>query len=183
MNKLTFPDWLTVLRFVLTIPIVICLVVNTPLSDSIALGCYILAALSDYFDGFLARKWNQVGEFGKFFDPLADKFLVTSILLVLMHQKILVEPWLVAILLNRDLIVGGVRSLAATKGKVISAGKSGKWKTALQLVLIPLLVLGFKMQNVSPWFTNLYVISYGLLWFTAVLSLTSAWEYVKVSLK
>lgn len=182
MKRLTFPDWLTVLRFVLTIPILVCLILNNPVADGIALSCYIIAAVSDYFDGYLARKWNQVGDFGKFFDPLADKFLVTSVLLVLVHQKILVEPWLVAILLNRDLIIGGVRSLAATKGKVISAGKSGKWKTALQMVVIPLLVIGFKLQA-YPLFNGLYMVSYGLLWFTCVLSLTSAWDYIKLSLE
>lgn len=182
MKRLTIPDLLTLLRFILTVPIIICLIFSNPVADAIALGLYIIAAVSDYLDGYLARKWNQTGDFGKFFDPLADKFLVTSILLVLVHQKILLEPWLVAILLNRDLIIGGVRSLAATKGKVISAGKSGKWKTALQMIVLPLLVLGFRFQT-EPLFNGLYWVSYGLLWFTCILSLTSAWEYIKISLE
>lgn len=180
MKKLTFPDWLTVLRFVLTIPIVVCLVLDNPVADTVALILYIIAAVSDYLDGYLARKWQQTGDFGKFFDPLADKFLVTSILLVLVYQKILLEPWLVAILLNRDLIIGGVRSLASAKGLVISAGAAGKWKTALQMMVIPLLVLGFRFKA-EPFFNALYWSSYAVLWFSCVLSVVSAVEYIKLA--
>jgi CDP-diacylglycerol--glycerol-3-phosphate 3-phosphatidyltransferase len=148
------------------------------MADLVALFCYIVAAISDYLDGYLARKWQQTGDFGKLFDPLADKFLVTSILLVLVYQKVLGEPWLVMILLNRDLIVSGVRSWAAAKGQVISAGQSGKWKTALQMVIIPVLILGFRLKA-DPFFNGLYLVSYGILWFTCILSLISAWEYIQ----
>ena len=177
MKKLTFPDWLTVLRFVLTIPILALTYHKDMVMDSLALGLYIVAAITDYFDGYLARKWNQTSNFGKFFDPLADKFLVTSILVLLVHQGI-IDPWLTIFLINRDLIVGGVRSLASSEGLVISAGSSGKIKTAVQMVSIPFVVMGHHWEM-----NNIYYLGYGLLWVTTILSLTSAIDYIRSYLK
>jgi CDP-diacylglycerol--glycerol-3-phosphate 3-phosphatidyltransferase len=169
---LTFPDFLTILRFILTIPILILMVQNNLVADVTALILYIIAAISDYYDGVLARRWNQVSNFGRFFDPLADKFMVSSILILMVFEKI-IDPWLLMVLINRDLIVGGVRSLASSKGLVIGASASGKWKTAVQMVSIPIVILGNHYE-----INLVYYFGYGLLWFTTILSLYSGLGYI-----
>jgi len=101
----------------------------------------VIAALTDMFDGYIARKLNMVSNFGKLIDPLADKIFVMTIFIIF-ASKIspythmpLVPSWIVVIVLAREFLVTGLRSLAATKGEVIAADKYGKIKTASQMVL------------------------------------------------
>ena len=107
---------------------------------------FILASLTDFFDGYLARKLNQVTTFGKFADPLADKMLVLTSLLILMMQNPsahfgsvalpIVPLWATAIILIRELMVSGIRLVAAQKGDVIAAGMAGKVKTFVTMIAI-----------------------------------------------
>ena len=172
MNLLTIPDRLTLIRLILTIPIAILMVQGNFITDVLALLLYTVAVITDFLDGYLARKWQQISKFGSFFDPLADKVLVTSILILLVYQT-KVDPWLVMLLLNRDLVVGGVRSVAASQGLTISAGSSGKLKTALQMLALPLIII-------SPLSSGIYYLGYGALWGSVVLSLVSAGEYIRL---
>lgn len=109
---------------------------------------FILGALTDKLDGSLARKWNQVTDLGKFLDPIADKLLVDSLLiyLCLPHFGIaLTNPifmWCVLIMIVRDIVVDALRMIAVKNGKVLAANVFGKLKTALQMVAIPVLLLG-----------------------------------------
>lgn len=109
---------------------------------------FILGALTDKLDGSLARKWNQVTDLGKFLDPIADKLLVDSLLiyLCLPHFGIaLTNPifiWCVLIMIVRDIVVDALRMIAVKNGKVLAANVFGKLKTALQMVAIPILLLG-----------------------------------------
>jgi CDP-diacylglycerol--glycerol-3-phosphate 3-phosphatidyltransferase len=90
---------------------------------------FIIGALSDFFDGHLARKYNLVTSFGKFMDPLADKLLVFTTMILLLNQNNGLATWAVIVMLAREFVVSGLRMLAAEKGQVIAAGMLGKIKT------------------------------------------------------
>ncbi|MBE6366674.1 MAG: CDP-diacylglycerol--glycerol-3-phosphate 3-phosphatidyltransferase [Lentisphaerae bacterium] len=95
----------------------------------------IVAAVTDLVDGYLARKWNQVTEFGALMDPLADKIFVTTVMLILVEFQLL-AAWVAAVVICREFMVTGLRLLAVKQGKVISADKFGKLKTFLQMVML-----------------------------------------------
>ena len=100
-----------------------------------ALFLFILSAITDFVDGHLARKYNLVTNFGKFIDPVADKLLVLSTMVMLSWHGVL-PAWIVVIVLFRELAVDGLRLVAVEQGRVIAAGKLGKIKTVVQMVLI-----------------------------------------------
>lgn len=99
----------------------------------LALAVFIVASITDYIDGVIARKWNQVTDFGKFLDPLADK-LLTIAAMVMFTEWGRFPAWAIMIVLTREFAVSGLRMVAGPKGKVIAAGKSGKFKTASSMV-------------------------------------------------
>jgi CDP-diacylglycerol--glycerol-3-phosphate 3-phosphatidyltransferase len=133
--------------------------------------CFIIASITDYYDGYYARKLNAVSNLGKFLDPVADKILVTSVLILLLQQKS-VDPWMIILFVTRDTIVGGVRAAAAADGIVLSAQSTGKWKAALQMLALPMLIL----NDLHPQFQNTRI-GYGLLWLSVLLSLKSGFDY------
>ena len=119
-------NYLTIGR-VLMIPVFLVLMyVDFPGSRYWALGVYIVACLTDFADGYIARHYNQISDFGKFMDPLADKILVTAALIALVELAVL-PGWPVLIILAREFIVSGIRMVAASKGTVIAA--SAAWAT------------------------------------------------------
>lgn len=99
----------------------------------IGLGIFILASVTDFIDGYIARKYNQVSDFGKFLDPLADK-LLTIAAMAMFCQWGSFPAWALMIVLTREFAVSGLRMVAGPKGKIIAAGKSGKFKTASSMV-------------------------------------------------
>ena len=105
-----------------------------------AFAVFVIASLSDFADGFIARKFNQISVFGKFMDPLADKVLVLSAMCVFI-EKGYMPGWAVAIVLFREFSVSGLRLIAVEKGSVIAAGISGKIKTASTMIFLCLILL------------------------------------------
>lgn len=99
----------------------------------LSLGIFILASVTDYIDGYIARRYNQVSDFGKFLDPLADKLLVISAMTILCQWGRM-PAWVLMIVLTREFSVTGLRLVAVGKGKVIAAGWSGKVKTACTMI-------------------------------------------------
>jgi len=99
----------------------------------ISLGIFIIASLTDFIDGHIARKYNQVSDFGKFLDPLADKLLTIAAMAIYCEWGVF-PAWALMIVLTREFAVSGLRMVAGPKGKVIAAGKSGKFKTASTMV-------------------------------------------------
>ena len=99
----------------------------------IALGIFILASITDWIDGYIARKYHQVSDFGKFLDPLADKLLTIAAMAVFCQWGSF-PAWALMIVLTREFAVSGLRMVAGPKGKVIAAGKSGKFKTASSMI-------------------------------------------------
>ena len=134
---MNLPNKLTMAR-ILAVPIFIVLYMMG--HNIIATIVFILASLTDMLDGQIARKRGLVTNFGKIMDPLADKILVYSAF-ICMVQIGIVPGWMLVIILFREFIVSGLRTVAAADGTVIAAGKTGKLKTILQMIAVPLLLL------------------------------------------
>lgn len=171
MNRL--PLYLTLIRIVLVLPTVIFIYFDTEWGRWLATICFIIASITDYYDGYYARKLNAVSNLGKFLDPVADKILVSSVL-VLLLLKSLIDPWMVIIFIARDTIIGGIRAAAAADGIIIAAQSAGKWKAALQMIAIPMIIL----NDLHPNLPN-NRIGYGLLWLSVLLSIKSAFDYCR----
>lgn len=130
---------LTLLR-VLMIPIFLLLLYFD--HPYFALGIFILASLTDFLDGYIARHYNQITDFGKFMDPLADKLLVTSALIWFVEVGFM-PGWALLLVIAREFAVTGLRLIAVDKGRVIAAGWSGKVKTAATMVCVCLMLIPF----------------------------------------
>ncbi len=129
---MNLPNKLTVLRMAL-IPVFLILALNG--QPTIACLVFIIASLTDFLDGYIARKYNLVSDFGKLMDPLADKLLVMSALILFVEFGTL-PSWMVIVILAREFIISGIRTVAASNGKIIAASKWGKFKTIFQMVAI-----------------------------------------------
>lgn len=130
------PNKLSLLRVAL-IPLLVVLMYQTgsELCRWLSIVVFVAASLTDFLDGYIARKEHIVTDFGKFLDPVADKLLVLSTMIMLCYQQLLLA-WVVILILARELLVDGLRMIAVGKGKVIAAGKLGKLKTVSQMVLV-----------------------------------------------
>ena len=142
---------------------------------------YALCALSDWFDGWLARISNKVTTLGKFLDPLADKVIVLSALVMLVRLG-RVAVWVVVVIVAREFLISGLRTIAATEGLVISASQGGKWKTSLQLCGIICLMLHyhFAIDYVfGTLVTDFHAVGTWLLYLSLVPAIASAVDYVR----
>ena len=137
---MNLPNKLSIARAVCIPVIVVLLYLEDPACRIAAGILFILACLTDFLDGLIARKRNLVTDFGKFIDPVADKLLVLTTLIMLVHLRMM-PAWVVILVLCRELSVDGLRMVAVTQGKVIAAGPLGKWKTACQMVLISVMLI------------------------------------------
>lgn len=140
------PNWLTFLRLVLIPVFVAVLIEPTRNSLNIAAIIFVFAALTDYADGYIARKYKAISDFGKLFDPLADKILVMAALVMLVSLRddncvSFVPGWMVALILAREFWITGLRAFAAKDGTIVAAKSGGKVKSALQMIAILALLL------------------------------------------
>jgi CDP-diacylglycerol--glycerol-3-phosphate 3-phosphatidyltransferase len=175
------PNILTYMR-VLMIPAVIVLIDRGTKRDSVyAALIFSLAAITDILDGFLARKLGIVSVIGKFLDPLADKLMVMATL-VWMVTLGRIPAWAVILLLARELSITGLRAIASSEGMIISAADQGKQKTALQMVGLLCLVLGYpyhlRMLGIDMGVVDLVLVGRALVYLSLVLSFTSAAQYL-----
>lgn len=168
---MNLPNKITVFRM-LTIPFfVACMLIKEiPYNEVIAGVIFIIASLSDFVDGKIARRYNLVTNFGKFMDPLADKLLVQSALICFM-AKGLMPAWMVIVILSREFIISGFRLVAADKGIVIAAGYWGKLKTVFQMVMSVMLIFHF----INPIWQLIEEI---LIWGSLVLTIISLVDYI-----
>lgn len=175
-DALTFdtpPNRLTILRMLAVPAVVYFLTWKTLQGDIIACVVFSLAAITDWFDGYLARAYHSVTIFGKLMDPLADKFLVVSTLIMLQELD-RIHPFLVMVLICREMGITSLRALASAEGVIIAAGSGGKWKAALQMVAIPFLIVHVPIFGVFPTQT----VGTWLMYISVFLSLSSASTYV-----
>lgn len=175
------PNIMTTVRMILIIPFVLALLGATHgwygedhffTACIVADAIFILASLTDLFDGKIARKYNLVTNFGKFMDPLADKVLVGSGLICLVEMG-RVPAWIVIVIIAREFIISGFRLVASDAGIVIAASYWGKWKTTLQMTLVIMAIL-----DLSP-----YIPFYGILltivmYLALILTVISLVDYI-----
>ena len=170
------PNFLTLARIV-CVPIIIGLLYfRTPNGDIAATVVFVLASITDYFDGYIARLQKLETVYGKLLDPLADKFLVVSVLIMLQELG-RVHPVIVILLICREIAITGLRALASAEGVIIPASESAKWKTATQMVAIPfLMVFDGKSENAIRQGGNL--LGTILIYTSLLISLWSAKDYL-----
>ncbi|MCO5142029.1 MAG: CDP-diacylglycerol--glycerol-3-phosphate 3-phosphatidyltransferase [Oligoflexia bacterium] len=174
-DALTFdnaPNRLTVLRM-LAVPVVVYFLTwKTFQGDIVACVVFCLAAITDWFDGYLARAYKAITIFGKLMDPLADKFLVV-VTLIMLQELERIHPFLVMVLICREMGITSLRALASAEGVIIAAGAGGKWKAALQMVAIPFLILDKTLWGFLP----SAQVGTILMYISVALSLSSALSY------
>lgn len=170
---MNLPNKLTIARVVL-IPVFLVVLLGNVLGESlsryVSVVIFIVAALTDTLDGYIARSQNLVTNFGKFMDPLADKLLVSAALIA-MVELTLVPAWVVVVIISREFIVTGFRLVAANQNIVIAAGFWGKIKTATQMVMIVFVLLPFQNHIAM-------IIGNGFIFLSALFTIISAVEYL-----
>jgi CDP-diacylglycerol--glycerol-3-phosphate 3-phosphatidyltransferase len=170
---LNLPNALSLLRL-LAIPIVlVCLLFPGKWGSFLAALFFTVAFITDFLDGYFARKYSAVTTLGKFLDPLADKILVSTTLIMLIPID-RVPAWMVVIIVAREIAVTGLRSAAVTEGIVIQASILGKYKTFFQAMATIALCLHYEYFGV-----DLHTVGIVLLWFALILTLLSGWAYFK----
>ncbi len=139
---MTTANQLTLLRIPLAAAVFLALLCRTPVIHPAALGLFLAALATDALDGWLARKTGTVSDFGKIVDPVADQILILGALIALLkHRELGVPFWGVFLTLARELLMGGLRAVTATKGGIIGAQRWGKWKMAIQSAAVALMMV------------------------------------------
>ena len=169
--QMNLPNKLTMLR-VLMIPffVIFMLMDITGAADKwIAVALFIVASLTDFLDGYIARKYHLVSNFGKFMDPLADKLLVSAAMICLVEMGRL-PAWIVIVIISREFIISGFRLIASDNGVVIAASYWGKFKTVFQMAMIIVLIC-----NLGGVFT---FVETALIWISLILTIVSLVDYI-----
>jgi len=161
---LNLPNKLSLLRIILIPLLVYVLLSGLPYSRFIGIAIFVIVALTDYFDGYIARKLDQVTKLGMFLDPLADKLLLISVMLCLVELD-LISTIPVMIVVIRDFAVTGLRLSAASSGRIIAADRLGKYKAALLDVAVVLLLLEVPGSVTFLWITVLISVVSGISYF------------------
>ena len=180
MKAMNLPNKLTLFRVFLIVPFVVALLgghegwfgVSSTVADWIALALFILASLTDFVDGWIARKYNLVTNFGKLMDPLADKLLVGAALVALVEME-RIPGWIVIVIISREFIISGFRLIAADSNVVIAASYWGKFKTVFQMVMVCLMIANLGTVWVwMKWLTDI------CMWIALALTVISLVDYI-----
>lgn len=175
---LNLPTWLTVTRIFL-VPLVVVVILTKPQfsiagahidNETLGVVAFLLAALTDFLDGYLARKRNEVTTLGKLLDPIADKLLMSAAFISLVEVGV-APAWMVVIVVGREFAVTGLRSVAISQGIAIGASIWGKYKTVSQVVAVVLLIVGRKYLGAY------FFLGQVALWAVVVLALLSGADY------
>ncbi|MBQ3038860.1 MAG: CDP-diacylglycerol--glycerol-3-phosphate 3-phosphatidyltransferase [Clostridia bacterium] len=175
---MTTANKITILRIILIPVFMAFMIIGGSFGVTAALITFILASVSDFLDGYIARNYNQISDFGKFMDPLADKMLTTAAYLVLLEQGRI--TWLgsvcIMLILTREFAVSGLRMLAAGNNNVIAASMFGKVKTVSQMVaIIAAQILMY--ENIFPQ-TTAIIITNLLVWISVIITVISGIDYL-----
>ena len=189
MEKHTFslPNILTYARIVAVPLVVLCFFVegrlqSTDASRWTAVSIFIIASITDFFDGYLARIWKQTSNIGRMLDPIADKLLVSACLLLLAADTTIAgwTLWAAIIILCREILVSGLREYLASLKVSVPVSRLAKWKTTVQMFAIVFLLAGPAGDKVIPYSTEFGLI---MLWLAAILTLWTGWDYFRAGLK
>ena len=176
------PNILTLSR-IAAIPVLLGLLyLHDPMMRWVGLGLFVLAGVTDYFDGYFARHWNQVSPLGRFLDPIADKLLVASLIVMLVATGdiagLVVFPAI--IILCREILVSGLREYLAEFKVPMPVSSLAKWKTAIQMVALGVLIVG---EEAGPEVLPMGAIGDTGLWIAATLTLITGYDYLARGLK
>jgi CDP-diacylglycerol--glycerol-3-phosphate 3-phosphatidyltransferase len=175
---LNIPNLLSVLRIAL-IPFFVFLLLPAG-EETVCVGPFVvfaLASITDFFDGYIARRTQQITKLGKLLDPIADKILIASALIFLVQLQ-RVSAWIVIVIIAREFAVTGIRAMASTEGIVMPADQLGKHKMGAQITAILMLLL-----NNRFWFLDWHLLGTLAIWVAMVLSLISGFQYVSRFIK
>lgn len=175
VKLLNIPNILSLSR-ILSVPVFIILMLDPSPARSLAAGIvFTLASATDWLDGYLARKWGQVTKAGKLLDPIADKILIMSALVILVELRSdVVHSWIAIVIIGREFAVTGLRAIASSDGIIIPAETVGKYKVGAQITAVLCLLLDYYLT--SDWLRNLGAVA---LWFAMILAVYSAFRYFK----
>jgi cardiolipin synthase len=181
------PNLLTYGRIIAVPLIVLCFFMEGRLHSSdfarwTALAIYLVASITDFFDGYLARIWNQTSNIGRMLDPIADKLLVSSILLLLAADGTIAgwTIWAAIIILCREILVSGLREYLAELKVSVPVTWLAKWKTTIQLIAIGFLLAGPAGDKLIPHITEVGIV---LLWIAALITIYTGYDYFRAGLK
>jgi cardiolipin synthase (CMP-forming) len=181
------PNLLTYGRILAVPLIVLCFFVEGKLAISntarwVALWIFIIASITDFLDGYLARIWNQTSNIGRMLDPIADKLLIASILLLVAADQTIAgwSLWAAIIILCREILVSGLREYLAALKVSVPVTRIAKWKTTAQMVAIAFLLAGPAGDEILPYTTQIGIV---LLWVAALLTIYSGYDYFRAGLK
>lgn len=169
---MNIPNLLTMIRIALVPVFLVFLLIDSWQSFPIALAVFVVASLTDFMDGHIARKYDLVTKLGKLIDPLADKILTASAFVALTYLD-MISPWIVIAIITREFIISIFRAVAASEGKVIAASVYGKFKTVFQMSTIIAILLSPSFPLLVEW-----RITDGLAVITLVLTVVSAADYL-----
>jgi cardiolipin synthase len=183
----SLPNILTYCR-IAAIPVVVGCIFAQAIQDGplwlrwVALAVFIAAAITDFFDGYYARIWQQQSAFGRMLDPIADKLLVASCLLMLAADGMIHgwTLWAGIVILCREILVSGLREYLAALRVSVPVTKVAKWKTTAQLVAIGFLLAGEAGDQVFPWTTQIGLV---LLWISALVTIYTGWDYFRAGMR
>ncbi|MBG21508.1 MAG: CDP-diacylglycerol--glycerol-3-phosphate 3-phosphatidyltransferase [Rhizobiales bacterium] len=186
-RALNIPNLLTYARIVAVPLIVLCFFIEGRLHGSdfarwSALVLFALASITDFFDGYLARMWDQTSNIGRMLDPIADKLLVASVLLLVAADGTIAgwSIWAAIIILCREILVSGLREYLAALKVSVPVTKIAKWKTTVQMFAIAFLLAGPAGDKVLPYTTEIGI---GLLWVAAIVTIYTGYDYFRAGLR
>src|SRR6516162_6441064 len=183
VSAVSLPNVLTYLRILAVPAVVLCLfLVPGSAGRWWALAIFIAACLTDWLDGYLARVWRQQSTLGRMLDPIADKFLVGTTLLMLTYDNTLDGPAVAAaaIILCREILVSGLREFLAELNVKVHVTQLAKWKTTLQMVALGILIAGPAGDRILPGVTRAGL---AMLWVAALLTLWTGFDYLKAAVR
>jgi cardiolipin synthase (CMP-forming) len=179
----SLPNVLTYLRILAVPAIVLCLfLIRGDAGRWWALGVFIVACITDWLDGYLARTWRQQSLLGQVLDPIADKLLVGTTLLMLTHDNTIEGAHVAAavIILCREILVSGLREFLAELNKRIQVTPLAKWKTTVQMIALGVLLAGPAGDKIVPGITTA---GFVMLWMAALLTLWTGYDYLKAAVR
>jgi cardiolipin synthase len=183
----SIPNLLTYGRILAVPLIVLCFFVEGKLQSSdfarwTALALFAIASITDFFDGYLARIWQQTSNIGKMLDPIADKLLVASVLLLVAADGTIAgwSIWAAIIILCREILVSGLREYLAALKVSVPVTRIAKWKTTIQMVAIAFLLAGPAGDKILPYTTEMGIV---MLWIAAAITLYTGYDYFRAGLK
>ena len=179
---LNLPNLLTLSRVAVIPVFVAAFFLEGALANWVALGLFVAAGLTDYFDGFFARRREQASDFGRFLDPIADKLLVATALLMLAGFGRIAGLALVAaaIILLREIVISGLREYLGGLKIAVPVSRLAKWKTAVQMVALAVLLVAPAVQDAAP---QLTLVGLLLLWLAALLTLWTGYDYLRAGIR